>query len=297
MPAFTELQRMSFDGVAFPVEQVTVSGGLRDHVHEYPHASGGAPEKLGRKLYTIRADALFQTGFRAYGHTDLWPGALASLRAKFEREITGDLVIPTIGTISAYCVNWSQVANNKVLSGERVELEFREDQPDSFLTIELVKVSQTAIQDLTGGLVTIATDDGFEPDLFAAIQDAVNSITSVGDQIDLYNNLIQVKAAAIVDECNRLDASLDDLDQPIHWKTLYALHDVVAAAIKLQQDAAKRAIPIIAYTTPTAMTITDVSHALYGDNSQAITLLQMNGIVDPWQIPAGTVLQAYSKAA
>lgn len=288
---------MSFDGIEFPIEEFRIVGGLRDHVHEYPHASGGAPEKLGRKLYSIHVTGLFQTNFRTYGYTDLYPKGLANIRAKFERQLTAPLVIPTIGTIDVYAVNWTQSGTSKILSGEKVEIEFREDQSDSFLTIELVKVSFTSLRDETASLVVIAEDDGLSPDLFTGIQDAVNSLTSIGDQVDLYNDLIQVKAAAVVDQCGQLDASADELNPANVWKTLAALHDVWAAAQKLQLDAAKAAIPLKTYRTPMIMSVTDVSRALYGDNTQSLNLMRLNSLRDPLAIPADTLLTAYVKAA
>jgi prophage DNA circulation protein len=37
MTAFQNLSKASFDGIAFPVATYEVSGGIRDHVHQYPH--------------------------------------------------------------------------------------------------------------------------------------------------------------------------------------------------------------------------------------------------------------------
>jgi hypothetical protein len=48
---FDQLQAASFAGYIFPWSRIRVSCSLRDHVHIYPHAPGGQPEKLGRNLY------------------------------------------------------------------------------------------------------------------------------------------------------------------------------------------------------------------------------------------------------
>ncbi len=100
MAAFDALLRASFLDYPFPVQDIDVKGGLRDHVHEYPHAPGGAPEKLGRKLYEFTFTCPFLTGLR--GYPKLWPETLATLRIFFEGQNTGDLVVPTIGTINTF---------------------------------------------------------------------------------------------------------------------------------------------------------------------------------------------------
>ena len=82
MPLFDNLERASFAGYAFPVSDVEVTGGLRDHVHEYPHSPGGAPEKLGRKLYEFSFTSPMLAGFPRY--PKLWPETAASLRIVFE---------------------------------------------------------------------------------------------------------------------------------------------------------------------------------------------------------------------
>ena len=142
--AFDTLQRASFQGIEFPITSMTLKGGIRDHIHEYPHAAGGAPEKLGRKLYEVSMQANFQSTFRAYPR--LWPSALSKLRKIFEQQTTGDLVIPTIGTIQAYARNWTQQMEAKIRSGETATFEFVEDQGSEDLA--------AGINDVTDSLQT-----------------------------------------------------------------------------------------------------------------------------------------------
>ena len=64
MAAFDELQPTSFNDIAFAISSLTITGGLRKHTHEYPHANGGDQEKLGRLLYVFEMDAIFSTRAR-----------------------------------------------------------------------------------------------------------------------------------------------------------------------------------------------------------------------------------------
>src|SRR5438105_4964362 len=132
---FDTLQRASFGGAEFPVESVSIVGGLRDHIHEYPHSQGGAPEKMGRKLYTIRMKAVFQTKFKLY--PGLYPNTLNFLRKMFEEQSSADLVVPTIGTMTAYCRNWTQEMEWRIRNGEKADFEFVEDLAQDFLVTDL----------------------------------------------------------------------------------------------------------------------------------------------------------------
>jgi len=58
--AFENLRKTAFDGIEFPIESIKVKGGLRFHVHEYPHVPGGDAEKLGRRLYEIEIVGNFE---------------------------------------------------------------------------------------------------------------------------------------------------------------------------------------------------------------------------------------------
>jgi prophage DNA circulation protein len=301
MPAaFDDLQRAAFAGFEFPVRDIRVVGGLRDHVHEYPHSPGGAPEKLGRKLYEIHYTAPFLNTFKAY--PKLWPETLASLRIIFEGGGTFDLVIPTIGTISAYCVSWEErtdLPSNR--SGVIVDLTFREDQDDQFLTRALINTYAASLGSTNDDLINAMLSESFldglpanQKSLFAAIQETANSITAIGDQADLYANLVQAKAANLARLCETADATVTKLNDPAHFRVMEALLLVWQGAGRLERDALNLARPLIPYVTPVEMSVTQIAIAIYGDTAQAGILMRTNAFENPFRVPAGTAVTAYA---
>lgn len=117
MPVFDQLQRASFFEIPFPVKSVHIRGRLRRHEHEYLRVPGALNEKLGRGLYMIEMEAVFDANIKGYGR--LWPNSLGQLREIYEQELTGDLVVPTIGTIPAFITEWDQTAEmGRVRSGK-----------------------------------------------------------------------------------------------------------------------------------------------------------------------------------
>lgn len=297
MPAFDELKRASHHGIAFPVRSVRISGGLREHVHEYPHAPGGAPEKLGRKLYEISMSAMFLQGLIDPAWQNLWPVGLATLRRLWEDQVTGPLHIPTIGTIQAYAVDWSQEMESRIRSGEMAEIKFREDQSSAFLVGELVQVSPSALVDKLAAFELAAEAMSPTPSIFDAIQDTTNSVLAFKDQIDLAGNLVEAKLLGLVHLLREADAQVKSLNDPQFVHVLDAMHELWLASQQLHDDVHQKSAQIQTYTVPFRTTITDVARALFGDNTRAADILQLNAIEDPFAIPAGAQLRYYAEAA
>lgn len=309
MPAFDGLKRASFAGLEFPVEEIAIDGGLRDHVHEYPHSPGGAPEKLGRRLYVFRMKAKFHNTFRSYG-TNLYPRVWNQLRNKFEAGLSDDLVVPTLGTLKAYCFAWPEVATAKQRSGVNVDLQFREDLADSFLLNGLLGITDSGLsqaqknlvavrvdfeEDTTPGLVFPPDDDEKQTvlDLLDAIDQAINDVLAVQDQIELAGTLIDMKVERLLAQCRALDATIT-MRRPINTPLIHAARAVWSAAEERRRDIARRRSDIVFYTTPIPrMTVTDVSKAFFGDSTHSTEILQFNGLEDPFDIPKGTTLRLY----
>lgn len=329
MPSvFRELQRASFDGIEFPISRCEVIGGLRDHVHEYPHSPGGAPEKLGRRLYTIRMSAVFDARLLGYNE-NLWPGDLADLRDRFEQQTTARLVIPTIGTIDAYCFNWSQLASSERQSGETAELEFREDQSKAFLFEGLVNVDLTGYQDaitefdetlrplMEGGTLqpngtvtpplvpaptprrALTKAEAFamlrqrDADILQKISQGFVEALSFADRGELYATQVQAKALQVIAGCEQAYRTVEILKRPLMWRELRAMKRVWENARTLHDRAAGTANRILLYRTPAPMSVTDVSRALYGDTQRAVLLLKLNAFRDAFQIPRDTVVRYF----
>jgi prophage DNA circulation protein len=290
----TELARASFDDIEFPVRGHRIRGGIRDHIHEYPHADGGKPEKLGRKLYVITMNAVFYDAFKRYG--DLWPGKLADLRRRFELSTTAKLVVPTIGSISAYCRNWDQDMDYRILSGETCALEFVEDDELGFaIDLDFVAAGASSISSLLAAVTPPIGATAADRSLFEKLNDAVNQVLSYQGEADKVGRILESRISYATGLCSSIDslATMRSADQARLLDSLHALWDTLQT---LGQNVTQAAGALQTWTVPVRSSVTDISTAIFGDASHAMEILQTNPIEDPYSIPAGTQL-VYRKAA
>lgn len=291
MPVFDQLQRASFDGLEFPVRSVQVRSRARVHTHEYLRVPGGLNEKLQRSLYTIEMEAEFHTTIKGYG--TLWPNVLAALRNKYEQQITSELVIPTIGAIPAFLSEWHQTAEmGRVRSGEHAQLMFTEDQTEVFLSRALAEVDTSSIETEAANLDTIRkqiipADAIAAASLFDSIQDTANAIFAIKDQSDLYGALLAAKVNQLTELLRRADREVDDLEDPENYPLVYALQDLLDAAITLERNLIESPRGPRLYTVPRTESVSDIATAIYGDTSRANEILLNNDVEDAFAVPAG----------
>ena len=295
MPSFFQtLQQASFNGIKFPVREVNIVGGIRDHEHEYPHAPGSAPEKLGRKAYKFQMQGLFFQNLPKY--PNLYPSGLDNLRDAFEQQLSGDLVIPTIGTITAYARDWRQVASFRALSGEVAEFLFVEDQSQLFLSTNLVSTGATSLANQAAAFNAQAALEAFQLPLtigaLDAVQNDINAVLAIQDTANAVSNLMSAKLGALVNDLHALDACAE-MQQPSHSVFLDIMHTFWDTAQQLNQSLiAGQGMPKT-YVVRALCSVSQASIAIYGDSSHATDLMNLNALTDPFQIPAGTSLIYY----
>ena len=295
--AFDSLLPASFNGTSFPVQKISVTGGLRNHVHEYPHQPGGSPEKLGRKLYVFKVSAVFANTFPKYLSPPLWPDRLRTLVGLFEAETTAYLTIPTVGTIKAFATDWDREMSWENLSGEATEITFLEDVSDVVDIDGLFTVATASLQSQAALLAKVPIirndDNGDARGLFDKIHDAVNSVLAIKDTADVYSAMLTSKIEAVVSLCNQADALLA-MNDPANTQAIDALHDVWASALKLAQDVTETGSTIATYATPRLMSVAEISAAIFGDASHAVDILQMNPFEDALAVPKATLVKYFT---
>lgn len=294
--ALDALPKFSFAGISFPVLSWRVRGGLRKHLHEYPHTPGAALEKLGRRAYEIEAEGIFDQ--RMLGYSDLWPGDLQRLRQLWESETTAELVIPTLGAIDACCTEWPEQTNpERQRSGVRVSLAFVEDMTSAFVVQQLVLTTANGLETNLNQLSTAAeqlpnvTELG---DVFAAGQRTLEA-ASANDTMSGAQTMRQAQALASL--CAHVDATVPELQLAENWDVLYALAEVHASAVRLFRDIERTSVPTMNWTTPSLMSVIDVARILYGDTARAMELMRLNPLDDPMAIPTNTTLLVYQPSS
>ncbi len=293
-------EQASFDGLGFPYTEITVKGGIRHSVHEFPHTPGGEVEKMGRKLYEI--------SFRAWFHDlpdtrleqlypELYPTKMGLLRDKFEKETSAILSIPTIGKITAVATSWTQRFDVKSPTGESFDLEFVEDQDQATLT--------KAVSQLAGATGMIAANDDLFAhaaidrekmsansfSIFQQINDAVTEIQGVFGQSDAYSKLVVGKIEGVVNLCSFADSTLTEMQDPVNHEIIAALKDLWLASRTLGENLLHAEQTIREFTVPRLMSISEISTAIYGSSDKAVDILQLNAIDDAFAVPSSTVLK------
>lgn len=287
--------RAAFAGIEFPFVDVSVKGSLRHFVHVYFHAPGGEIENLERNLYEIEFTCDFHDVFQKY--PNLYPRSLADLRDTFESGETQSLVIPSIGTIEAKCIDWEQRLTAKILSGERTRFKFLEDQRQAFLTQTSASVSPSALKPLAVVFQQACDDAGIDNDIIDQITGLANDVAAIGDQAELFSSLLDAKLTSLVEACVRLDKTSKDLSKPRNWAVADALHELAGSAQQQQRDIQRTGKPVDTYEVPRLMTVSQASIAIFGTTDKAVELLKMNRIEDAFAIPPGAELKHYAKAA
>jgi prophage DNA circulation protein len=332
MTALQNLAKSGFDGISFPVTGYEVTGGIRDHVHTYPHSPGGAAEKLGREVYRVRMTAVFDQRITGYGD-NLWPGDLSDLRDRWEQEVTSSLTIPTIGDIQAYCKSWTEKVEPSRQSGVVMELEFVEDQSQAFLVNGLVQVTSSSLKSvgvdfdeqfaplLGGGTVSATAPTRIVPPpagttpratTFAGaytqlrqsdataitnIQTAYRAAVTAIDTPSRLADQVLRTAESLVSVCQQNYERIRVLKNPIMWERARAYKRVWAAGLKLRDDLNKKAPRVLIYVASIDTSIGAVSREIYGDATYAVQIMQLNSIPNPLAIPKGAQLRYYDPSS
>ena len=284
--------------IAFPIESSSIEGGLRDHVHEYPHSPGGAPEKLGRKLYTFKVTANFDTNFDNYA--GLYPQDLDTILGNWEQGTTQDLRLPQMAAaVPAYAFQWTREQTSKVRSGEKVSVMFREDQSSVFLFADIANVGtgqiELAASTVAGNLAALSASLQPTPatlGLLDALQQAAGFVQSFKDQAILYDSRFQAAVAQVQNICGQLDSAVD-LQTIAAYPVIEAIHSMWDSAQKLGQDLQSTGAQLQTWINPTTQGVVAIAQSLYGDTSRASDLLSLNPFPDSLRVKAGTPVRYY----
>lgn len=291
---WSTLPQCSFGNINFPVESSRIEGGQRDHVHEFPHTPAGAPELLGRKLYTFHVTAKFDIHFADEGsYPGLYPENLGTLLQYFEQGSTQPLRLSQMGaSVPAYAVQWTREQTAKCRSGEIVQITFREDTTSAFLFSSMVNTTlglAAAGGGLGAQLSSVQNQLGdFTMNLFGQLAAALSSIVAWGNQLGgTFTSQFYDEVLAAQTICGDLDARPEMLS-PDLWPVINALHDVWLSVIKMSQQKSQNGIKLMQWINPITQPIGQVAASIYGgDSSRSGDLLSLNVIVDPMAVRAG----------
>ena len=284
------LKRLSFDGITIPYQTIRVSGGQRDHVHEFPKVPGGLPELFGRKLYEINVRARYDEGIMRAGGFYQGRNLFANLqvlRSRWEDGRSGPLYLPNIGEIKAYATTWTQELDTKIQSGEAVDVSFREDSDAANLIAKTLSSKPfAALATSLGNFDAVMPSP--PPDIFAQIRDAVNSVLAYRDTAQMWAGFIAAKLEGLLNLFrSTYEESVDIFNDPLQFELLEAFKALWAAVQEVDDSAGELSY----YTTTRQMSVGEISMAIYKDSTHATDIMSLNPLDDPYNVPAGTKIR------
>jgi len=241
--------------------------------------------------------AVFLTRLPRY--PGLYPNTLNFLRKQFEAGTTGDLVIPTLGTISAYAPSWTQEMDAKIRNGEKADFTFREDMAQDFLVTDLTNPAPLSTS-MTSALAAAMAEQTLDPNaqtLLDSILAAGEAVIAVFDQAAMFGNLIEAKLLSLEQLMQQADRL--DITQSAEGASIAAaLHDLWAAERQMLNDLNnQQGGGLSTFLTPMTMSVQQISARLYnGDSSHGVDIMQLNSMQDPFAVPANSIIRYYPNA-
>lgn len=292
---FDALRPMSFAGQRFPFKRCSVKGEFRDHVFEYPHSPGGAPEKLGRSLYRFTVDAFFDGNLNLdeYSGTKLWPDGFNLIRKLYETGQTDELVIPTLGTIPAYIKTFDWVDDSMRRSGVESSIVFVEDSSAAFIASQIAAPSTTSLEDKASAAKSAWDRFPTKHSIFDQINSLVADVTAYRDTLTLYSMIFESKMLSLMAALSLANDTVKELNDPKFVFGLTALHDLWESTRQLRDDIQNNGQDMRVYIVPHLMPLGDISTAIFGDSTHSAELMGLNVILDPFAVSAGTRLRYY----
>lgn len=282
--------------VEFAYSELTVKGGIRHALHEFPHSPGAEVEKMGRKAYVITFTCTFH---RVPGseldkqYPELYPTRLRQLREMFEKEITAELVVPTIGTIKAVATSWTQTKRAQETTGEEVSLEFVEDQDTTrAFDDQTSDYGMSKMAEANDALLAAAALADFKKQnaigFFQQLNDAITAVQGFFGQADAMSRLVEGKIRALDQLISWGDAQVDELQNPTNYLVVNALHDLWGSVRAMQENIVEAREEIRLYKVPRKMSVNQISTAIYGSSERGFELMQLNDFKDTLEVQAGT---------
>jgi len=297
MPApFDSFMSFSFSGIKIPYKSYKVKGAYRKHVHEYPHVSGGAPEKLGRSLYEVSVTYEANSGQFEPPYDKMLQELTFGLHSNFEIGTTAPLHVPHLGTFPAFATEWDEECRNTNRSGVLTTINFMEDPEDAKRIFDGLKVRTANIQDAGKDFAIMVDRFDEGQSLWSKIDDVTNEVFGLIDQAQLYSHLAAAKIESLTALLKHADSTVKSLGDPEFWQVREALDRLRLAVLDVNDDILNRNRLLREYEVLFTMSVGQVSAAIYGDYTRGGEIMQLNILPDPLQIQPGTVIRYYQAA-
>lgn len=313
VPILPTFDAAMFGGLTFPYRERTIESSFRAPIHEFPGLHGGTVEKLGRRVWSVKFQAIFDTEVgRLRGYDDankmaLYPNALDAFEDFYAKGLSFPLRVPPRPFFMATITEFSRRLTSNLLSGEEASLTFTEDvlpfaEEDPTLGASLVEprlhFMRKTIEALQAELVgtpppvpqygELASPSDL--DLLGAIVSVVDAAIAAFDAAELAQAFLAAKLEGVAQTIGRIEGKIRLLQNPEAWPITNAIHNLRSSVFSMA-DALKVTDEVREHVLTRATDLPGASLQIFGTTERGSDLLDLNEIRDPFAIPAGTKLR------
>lgn len=280
--------RWSYEGIDFPASESDTEGG-HDSATNAPYLDVPEIQTTGPKAYKASVTIPLHEGVK--WPSRLFPEVHRDLVRKFEEVPLGLLTHPTRGMFVAHVDSWKESQKSEVRSGFVLSVQFTEQRRSSEV-LDFSLASQSDPGELA--LASAAEADAAKPAAVTVTTTVVVATTTAFDFLEAATRT-RLQASSTFDgllvdlAARALDPAAEDASAHTYR---YALWRTRAAVLAYQTRYLGTRAPR-RFTVPVVMSVHQIAALaeVYGDFSRGAELLASNTILDPCEVPAGTVLQ------
>ena len=289
-----------------PISVLSEDGSIdRKNGYPYPHRNLQDVTSQGVDPLILSGELVFLNGIEEY--LNLWPDLFLRFRARLKRPELAHLQHPLYGEVWGYFSQFRVQYNVRELNGCRVNYVFEEVAEDDKTRPDLIQDEiqkalgyaqfvDAAVEQLANPAMATIRRDVTQPStqITAAYHGTPVATTFTGfasyiQEADLIATAIQQQADQVKAQASFILAA-PELQLPANYQVRDALVQY-QSAVQASSDAAKATAGTIQYLAPLPFPLSplEISLRLYGDQSRATEIYQLNPI-SMFEYPKGYVL-------
>jgi prophage DNA circulation protein len=298
--------------VKFPVTSIQESGGNRIVERNRPYRDGAKLDDVGSNATRWTVEAIFENSINepgvnggnstAFGTTPLYPEVLNQVIETFRTHATGDLGLPTRGTVRARAESYTRTESESERDCAKLSMVFVEDNEDNVDAQKFQqKTAQGSAKQLTESAVFDAQSEGAWNTSLADLREFGSELEGIANYPSSTRQDLDSQASIVVSTVNSVERTAQDgerkngydaLTDPETSRTQRKLEETrdLAGRSRLNPRVGRRRlVPLLIDAG------TDLFTLAANLGQDVADLLDVNPSLDPNFIPAGTVLRVFEK--
>lgn len=269
----------SYEGVEFPTDDVSVSGGNDFVLHKYYLGDGGDHEFAGQNPNEGKLRALMLNDI---GAGTLWPDRYLQLMRKFASNPIGTLMHPIYGRLRVAIVSWEVISNTRNRSGYVIEITWRQDRGTQTGSLrgyrrphrnaDAAAATSNAAAAADAYQTTLGGPDGYQ--MLAPIVDA--ALTTIENPNAGYQSIVSAYREVISSALQNIAIAENDY---IYTDMLFALEETISMFSEIYKNYIPAAQVQSYYIVGRDMSVHELSYELYGSVDGIDLIYKSNNIV------------------